>query len=342
MIVRARAPLRLSFGGGGTDLSPFSDIHGGCIINATIDKYAYATIELTDNNKVELVSADQQIIIEYSLDQTLNSLTNEKLPLHLATYNRFISQYNDNQPIALKLTTYSDVLPGSGLGSSSTLVVAMVKAFTELLNLPLGEYEIAQHAYAIERLEVKFKGGKQDQYAAAFGGFNFIEFQKDRVTVNPLKIKNWIVCELEASLLLFYTGISRASDTIIAEQTKNLETNEAQSMQAMQQLKQDAITMKKSILKGDFKSFGSLLDNSWQAKKLTAKNITNEKLENIYNAAKAAGAKGAKISGAGGGGFMMFYMDPSKRKDVMQALEGFEGSFYNCHFTKKGCEAWRL
>lgn len=341
MIIRSRAPLRLGFGGGGTDIASFSDVHGGCVINAAIDKYAYATIQLTDNKQAQFVAADQKKFFASDLEP-FYPLEGE-LVLHKAVYNRCIKEFNHGVPVSLKLTTYTDIPPGSGLGSSSTLVVAMVKGFVELFNVPLNEYEIAHLAYEIERLDAGLNGGKQDQYAAAFGGFNYIEFYaNDRVVVNPLRIKNWILCELEASLVLFYTGVSRTSATIIDEQTKNIKKNDEQSIKAMHQLKLDAVLMKESILKGDFKTFGESLDVSWQAKKLTAHNISNNSIDTVYSAAKEAGAIAGKISGAGGGGFMMLYVEPTKRADVINALSNSNGIVYNCHFTKHGCQAWRL
>lgn len=341
MIVRSRAPLRLGLGGGGTDVSPYCDLHGGFVLNATINKYAYATIKTTDNNKVTFTAADQHKTIEHDLAAEIP--LNGTLDLHAGVYNRIIKEFNQGQPLSLTLSTHSDAPPGSGLGSSSTLVVAMVKAFVELLNLPLGEYEIAHLAYEIERVDVGLNGGKQDQYAAAFGGFNFMEFYaNDRVLVNPLRIKNWILCELEASLLLFYTGISRDSASIIDEQSNNVKNKNEKSIEAMHELRQEATIMKESILKGDFKRFAESLDMSWESKKKMAHNISNSHIEMVYKLAQQAGARAGKISGAGGGGFMMFYVDPSRRMEVVQALNQFEGKVFDCHFTQQGSEAWRI
>lgn len=341
MIVRSRAPLRLGLGGGGTDVSPYCDLHGGFVLNATINKYAYATITTNHEGKVKFVAADHNKVVEYDL--AANIAHDGVLELHVGVYNRIIKQFNDNKPLALTLATHSDAPPGSGLGSSSTLVVAMVKAFVELLNLPLGEYEIAHLAYEIERVDIGLNGGKQDQYAAAFGGFNFMEFYAgNRVIVNPLRIKNWILCELEASLLLFYTGVSRNSAVIIDEQAKNVTDNNMKSIDAMHDLRQEATLMKESILRGDFKRFAESLDMSWEAKKKMAHNISNSHIEEVYELAKQAGARAGKISGAGGGGFMMFYVDPSKRVAVTQALDKFAGKVFDCHFTEHGSQGWRI
>jgi D-glycero-alpha-D-manno-heptose-7-phosphate kinase len=236
----------------------------------------------------------------------------------------------------------ADVPPGSGLGSSSTLVVAMVKAFVELLNLPLGEYDIAHLAFEIERYDVGLSGGRQDQYAATFGGVNFMEFYAtDRVVVNPLRVKNWIISELETSIVLFYTGVSRSSASIIDEQTKNIGLEPA-ALEAMHHLKQEALHMKESLLRGDLKTFYDAINASWESKQMTARGISNQHIENIYQRAVKAGARAGKVSGAGGGGVMMFFVDLERRMDVRRALQEGEGELFTCHFTKHGAEGWKL
>jgi D-glycero-alpha-D-manno-heptose-7-phosphate kinase len=241
------------------------------------------------------------------------------------------------------MTTYSYAPPGSGLGSSSALVVAMRKAYQELLNLPLGDYELARLAYEIERCDARLQGGRQDQYSATFGGFNFMEFYaNDRVIVNPLRIKNWILSELEASLLLFYTGVSRESAHIIAEQSDNVTRGATEAVEAMHAIKLEAVTMKESLLRGEFTTFVESMRQSWESKKRTASAVTNPLLDEIYAVACAAGALAGKISGAGGGGFMMLFVDPVRRMDVSRALERFNGQVRNCHFTKHGTQGWRI
>jgi len=341
MLVRARAPLRLGLAGGGTDVAPFCDMHGGFILNATIDKYAYANIETNDTGYVRFVATDKGESWEHAAQSYFEPDGN--LDLHKGVYNRIIEQFNDGHPIGLTLTTFTDAPPGSGLGSSSTLVVAMVKAFVELLNLPLGEYETAHLAYRIERIDIGLNGGKQDQYAATFGGFNFMEFYADdRVLVNPLRIKNWIISELEASLLLYYTGVSRSSAKIIDEQTANVKSGNASSIAAMFALKAEALQMKESLLRGDFTAFAHSMGASWESKKRTADNISNPDIDLAYQTALGAGALAGKVSGAGGGGFMMFFINPVCRIPVISALNELGGQVFNCHFTKYGTQGWRL
>lgn len=339
--IRARAPLRLGLAGGGTDVSPFCDLHGGLVLNATIDRYAYAVIKTLDTPVVRFNATDQErgcelpLAANYPLDGELN--------LHKAVYNTIVEKYNDGKPLAIELSTFCDAPAGSGLGSSSTVVVVMLRAFAELLNLPLDDYTLAHLAFHVERVDCGLKGGRQDQYAATFGGFNFMEFYADnRAVINQLRIKNWIICELEASLVLFYTGVSRESAKIIAEQTSNVESRSDYAIDAMHALKAEAATMKECVLKGDFDGIVDSMKSGWENKKKLARSVSNPHIDQIYNAACLAGARAGKVSGAGGGGFMMFIVPPEHRMAVVRTLEGFSGTINNCHFTKNGTQAWRI
>lgn len=341
MIVRARAPLRLGLAGGGTDVSPYCDIHGGYVLNATIDRYAYAVIKTLDEPVVRFVATDQQSEKVKAIFEPL--ALNGKLDLHKAVYNHMIRHYNGGKPIPLELSTFCDAPAGSGLGSSSTLVVVMIRAFAELLNLPLDDYTIAQLAFKIERVDCGLQGGRQDQYSATFGGFNFMEFYaEDRAVINPLRIKNWIICELEASLVLFYTGVSRESAKIIADQSNNVKTGSVDAMDAMHGIKREALIMKECLLRGDFDGIVNSMRQGWENKKRSAKTVSNLNIEEIYDAAINAGALAGKISGAGGGGFMMFFIPTERRMNVIRTLNRFEGQVSNCHFTKHGTQAWRV
>jgi D-glycero-alpha-D-manno-heptose-7-phosphate kinase len=341
MIVRARAPLRLGLAGGGTDVAPYCNIHGGYVLNATIDRYAYALIKTLDEPVIRFMATDQQTEKVEAIEEPL--LLNGKLDLHKAVYNHMIEHYNGGKPISMELSTFCDAPVGSGLGSSSTLVVVMIRAFSELLNLPLDDYTIAHLAFKIERMDCGLQGGRQDQYSATFGGFNFMEFYADeRAVINPLRIKNWIICELEASLLLFYTGVSRESAKIIADQSNNVKSGLVDAVEAMHGIKNEALTMKECILRGDFGGVVDSMLKGWESKKRSATTVSNLHIDEIYDVAINAGALAGKVSGAGGGGFMMFFVPPEKRMDVIRALDRFNGQVSNCHFTKHGTQAWKI
>lgn len=340
-IFRARAPLRLGLAGGGTDVSPYSDVHGGCVLNATIDLYAQAIIEPRDDGQVCFRATDR--LEEVLLDAETDMPDADPLRLHRGIHGRVVRQFNGGKPLSCTLTTFADAPAGSGLGTSSTMVVAILQAYAEWLNLGLGEYELARLAFEIEREDLKMSGGKQDQYAAAFGGFNFIEFGAEgRVLVNPLRIKEWVVNELEASTVLYYTGQSRESAAIIQKQIDNTERADVRSIEAMHALKHDAVSMKEAILRGDLSGYAQILGRSWVAKKQMAQGISNAMIDGVYDAALAAGALSGKISGAGGGGFMMFFVPPEHRMQLIQRLAQFEGQVMNFHFTPVGAQSWTL
>ena len=272
MIIRSKAPLRLGLAGGGSDVSPYSDIYGGLILNATINLYAYCTIEETRDNNIVLNSYDSNCFKCYPSTKRME--IDGEASLIKGVYNRVIKDY-DLDAKSFKITTYNDAPAGSGLGTSSTMVVCILKCFVEWLGLPLGDYEISQ-------------------YAATFGGFNYMEFlQNDMVIVNPLKIKRWIIDELEASMLLFFTGKSRSSAAIIEEQKKNTSSGESDAIEAM-------------------------------------------------HIAMAAGAKAGKVSGAGGGGFIMFIVEPTHKKEVEEALKKLHGLVMPFQFSDGGAHGWKI
>lgn len=324
-------------------MSPYCDIHGGAVLNATIDLYTYATLDLDSRlSTVEFLTADTGERCSLTLDGH-EWQEPGPLPLHRAVYRRIVGDYLGGRPRGCRLTTYCEAPPGSGLGSSSTLVVTMVKAFAEALGLPLGEYDIAHLAYEIERIDVGLLGGRQDQYAATFGGFNFIEFYADdRVIVNPLRIKDWIVSELEASIVLFHTGVSRESANIIAEQTRNITEGSETSLAAMHALRADAFLMKEALLRGEILRVADILRNSWESKRHLASAVTNSRIDDLIAMAHAAGARAAKVSGAGGGGFVLFIVDPLRRLELMRALAGMPGHVVTCSFARYGAESWRI
>lgn len=298
-IYRARAPLRLGLAGGGSDVSPYCDIYGGYVLNASIDRYAYAVIRTLDESIVRFIATDQSVVESVASAQTPLPLDG-KLNLHKAVYNHIVRNFNGGKPISLELSTFCDAPAGSGLGSSSTLVVAMIRAFAELLNLPLDDYAIAHMAHQIERVDCGLQGGRQDQYSATFGGFNFMEFYaEERAVINPLRIKNWIVCELEASLVLYFTGVSRESARIIADQSRNVKSGLAEALEAMHGIKREAQIMKEGLLRGDFSVVVESMRQGWENKKRSAKTVSNPQIDEVYEAACQSGALAGKVSGAG-------------------------------------------
>jgi D-glycero-alpha-D-manno-heptose-7-phosphate kinase len=264
----------------------------------------------------------------------------DELPLHSGIYNRIISQYS-HKPLSFKLITHVDAPPGSGLGSSSTLVTTILGAFTEWLKLPLGEYDLAKLAYEIERIDLKEAGGKQDQYASTFGGFNYMEFYaNDKVIVNPLRIKNTILNELAYATVLYFTGASRSSSNIIAKQQRSVNEHQVSKIEAMHKIKEQAVLMKEALLKEDLNEIGPILDFGWKNKKRMADGITNPIIDEIYESAIKAGSTGGKVSGAGGGGFMFFYCPKNSRYEVINTLSKFDGEVKNFNFSKTGLTSW--
>ncbi|MFM2225474.1 MAG: hypothetical protein RJA07_1676 [Bacteroidota bacterium] len=340
MIIRCKAPLRIGLAGGGTDVSPYSDLYGGAILNASINLNAYAMIQPRTDGKIIFQSNDKNEKIELQ-DASLVTIDGQ-LDLLKGVYQCVQNNFC-KQPLSFELSTFVDAPAGSGLGTSSTLVVAILGAFVELLNLPLGEYDIAKLAYDIERKQLNMAGGKQDQYAATFGGVNFMEFYADdKVIVNPLRIREKYLNELQNNLLLYYTGTSRLSASIIDAQTKNVNDKKEKSIDAMHKLKEQSVMMKEALLKGNLDAIGEILDFGWKYKKQMAAEISNPLIDEIYMAAIKSGATGGKISGAGGGGFMIFYCPKNTRYQVMNALKSFGGEFKRYQFSEKGMTSWSI
>lgn len=340
MIYRSKAPLRIGLAGGGTDVSPYSDLYGGAILNATVSLYAYANIEPLDENVIILQTMDRKEEQRYEWAKELP--IDGHLDLLKGVYNRIQREFGI-APGGFRLSTFVDAPAGSGLGTSSTLVVAIVGAFAEMLRLPLGEYDVAHLAYEIERKDLNMAGGKQDQYAATFGGVNFMEFMNnDKVIVNPLRIKQQYLFELENNLVLYYTSTSRESARIIEKQSANVENKKEKSIEAMHQLKLQAQMMKEALLKGRINEIGEILDFGFQQKRQMAEGISNQLIDDIYESAKKAGATGGKISGAGGGGFMTFYCPHNSKYAVIDALNSFGGYVKNYQFTTHGMTSWTI
>ncbi len=343
MIIRSKAPLRIGLAGGGTDVSPYSDIYGGAILNATIDLYAYASLEPLDNGKIEFCIDGTDKCLSVNSANQLELV--DGFELFIGVYNRLVKQFAPIaigvNPLSFRLTSFIEAPQGSGLGTSSTIVVSLIGAFVEWLKLPLGKYDIARLAYEIERIDLGMSGGKQDQYAATFGGINFMEFlADDKVIVNPLQLKDEVLYELEFNLLLYFTATQRLSATIINEQVKNVKENNSKSVEAMHHLKEQAQQMKDSLLRGDLNTIGEILHFGWTNKKQIAHSISNDLIDKVYTTAINTGATGGKISGAGGGGFMFFYCPAVTKVKVARAIEGLGGRVQSFKFTQQGLTTW--
>jgi len=343
MIYRSKAPLRIGLAGGGTDVSPYSDLYGGAILNTTLSLYAHATIEPLAEELIILQTLDRKEEQQFNMGDGRTELPIDGLlDLHKGVYNRIRREYG-LPPGGFRLSTFVDAPAGSGLGTSSTLVVAIIGAFVEMLRLPLGEYDIAHLAYDIERKDLKMAGGKQDQYAATFGGVNYMEFYDgDKVIVNPLRVKQEHLFELENNLLLYYTATSRESAKIIEKQSQNVVDKKEGSIEAMHQLKIQAQSMKEALLKGRIHQIGEILDFGFRQKQKMADGISNHKIEDIYEQAKKAGATGGKISGAGGGGFMTFYCPAISKYRVAEVLASLGGHCQPYQFTGHGLTTWTI
>lgn len=336
MTVRSRSPLRISFGGGGTDVSPYLDERGGAVLSATIDRYAYATVEAADE-LITVESLDYDVSIAYALDEEF--VYDGQLDLAKAVIARFRAEHGLG---GVQVRLHNDAPPGSGLGSSSAICVALAGALAAHVGVDLDPHSLAELAYLIEREDAGIKGGRQDQYATAFGGLNFIEFGRDATCVEPVHVAPATLYELQYALVFAYVGGQHFSSHIIERQIGNFERGDGAAVGAMDRIKELAYAMRGKLESGDVAAFGSLLNEGWQAKKLMAEGISNPRIDAVYAAARAAGALGGKVSGAGGGGFMFFVTDPGRRFAVQDALREQGAELVNFTFVEEGMRAWTV
>jgi D-glycero-alpha-D-manno-heptose-7-phosphate kinase len=329
---RARAPLRLSFCGGGTDVSPYPEEHGGMVLSATINQYAYGSLRPRRDSRVTLASLDYDIVAKY--DHPRRMKFDGNLDLIKAVVRSFKVKRGAD------LWVHSDAPPGSGLGSSSTLVVALIGVMAEWLKQPLSSYEIAELAYRIERIDMKLAGGKQDQYASAFGGFNFIEFLRDSTLVTPLRIRTDVLAELEYRLLLCYMGQTRQSAQIIERQVESYREGKTGTIEALHRLKSETLEMKRALLMGDVDGMGELLHQAWENKKQLDHAISNSHVDKLYQLARKEGAIGGKMPGAGGGGYFLLLTRFDRKHRVAAALEQHGGQVVPFQFERRGMTAW--
>jgi D-glycero-alpha-D-manno-heptose-7-phosphate kinase len=342
-ILRSKAPLRISFAGGGTDVSPYPEEKGGAVLNCTIDKFAFATLEVVPGKRgitsVESLDFNQRLNYQKASDLLYNGeLDLVKAALKVLRRPESNGQAED----ALHLFLHSDAPAGTGLGGSSTMCVALVGAFQRYLREPWTSYEVAEIAYRIEREELGLMGGRQDQYAAAFGGFNFIEFEKGRTVVNPLKIQPDVLNELAYRLLLCYTGTGHYSNDIIERQLRNYTERKPDTVDALDATKQLAIDMKNELLRGNIDEMGRLLDAGWQFKKRFTEGISNDRIDALYDRAREAGALGGKLLGAGGGGYILLFCDFARRAKVAKAVGDAGGRVTDFSLEPNGLQTWAV
>jgi D-glycero-alpha-D-manno-heptose-7-phosphate kinase len=336
-MVRARAPLRLSFGGGGTDVSPYADTRGGCVLNATISRYVYGTLVPKSERSIGFRSFDYGTLVYWT--EEAHFRFDGQMDLAKAVLKRL--ELDKFRTEGFDLFIHADAPPNSGLGSSSTFTVALIGLFRELLGLPITSGGMAKLAYDIERNDVGIKGGRQDQFAAAFGGFNFMEFHGEEVIVTPLRLSEFVINELEYNLLLCYVG-SRETQPIIENQMENTKAENAEPLAAMDKTKEFAIEMKGALLGGDLDRFGEMLHEGWVHKKKTAPGITTARIDELYAEAQKAGAIGGKITGAGGGGHLLLYCPFNKRHIVSERLSAMGTRVTDFRFDPSGMQTWRV
>jgi len=332
-IYRAKAPLRISFCGGGTDVSPYPEERGGMVLSTTLDKYAYASLRPRKDDSLRVHSLDYDIVAHYHRSKLKYD---GELDLVKAVARHF------DIPSGADLFLHSDAPPGSGLGSSSTMCVALVGVFSDWLRRPLTHYEMAELTYEIERVELAIAGGRQDQYAATFGGFNFIEFLSEATVVNPLRIHEDIRNELAYNLLLCYTGGTRLSANIVASQTRSFVEKKKPVVAALDRMKELTLEMKTALLLGELTRFGKLLHTAWTEKRKLDKKISSTHIDKLYSLARDRGALGGKILGAGGGGYLLVYAPFRKKHEVAQVLTEAGGEVVPFAFTEGGLSTWSV
>lgn len=324
----ARAPMRISLGGGGTDLEAYYAKYGGLVISTAINKYFYSIITTDEAGDLQVISADYRSLFRHSPYNDL--FWNGDLALPKAILHHFGIRRGINLFVA------SEVPPGTGLGSSSTAAVTLVRAISTLVDQPMTKQQVAELASYIEIGKMGMPIGKQDQYASAFGGLNKIMFTREGVTVEPLHLAPEVRQELENRLMLFFTGSSRDSTSILKHQRKSTEERDNTVLQALHNIKQVAVEMQVCLEQGDLDEFARLLHYSWQEKRRLAPGLSNGLIDECYSLALKQGATAGKITGAGGGGFLMLYCAENNQQAVTEALERCGLKRMNFHFDHQG------
>jgi len=306
-----RSPVRISFGGGGTDLPAYYEKYGGSILSTTINKYFYTILSKRDDGNIQIISSDLRVMENWDDLGRLHA-RGSKLELPFAVLQTL------RRHVAVNLFLASEIPPGTGLGSSATVCVNLLKALSTYMRHPISKYELAERAFHIAHDILGKPVGKQDEYAAAFGGLNFITIAPDGTTsVAPLDIPAGIKRELQQNLMLFFTGAAHDSWSILREQEKS---SREQGVESLHQIRQLAHKMRQALFAGDLNLFGRFLDTTWQVKKSLSSKISNPTIDELYALAKANGALGGKITGAGGGGFLLLYCERSHQAAVREVF----------------------
>lgn len=335
MIIRSRAPLRISFSGGGTDIEPYLSERGGVVLSSTINHYVHGSLTPDNAQEIRIQSLDYDTIVKYRRHD--NPPRQAQLALVQAVVNRL-----HIPPQGFSLLLHSDAPPGSGLGSSSAMVVMILGLFRQWLGLLLNDQALAELAYEIERHDMQIVGGKQDQFAAAFGGFNLIEFTREGTFVTPLRLGTATLNELECNLLFCFTGNTHPEGDILKAQIASYTDRGQESYASLDRLKEITQAMKRALLAGRVMSFGELLHEAWLCKRTLAKGISNERIERLYNLARGKGALGGKILGAGGGGYLLLFTPFHKCPKVAAALEEAGAHIVPFSFVHHGLQTWRV
>lgn len=339
-VLRARAPLRISFAGGGTDVAPFPEREGGAVLSSTMTSYAYSTLRPRDDGIITVQSLDYGMSIDFAVDEPV--VLDGRLDLPKAAIARIRSFPHALPASGFDLFLHTNAPPGSGLGSSSAVMVSVIGLVAAHLGVDLTPHEIADLAYRLERDDLGIPGGYQDQYAAAFGGFNFMEFTGKEVIVYPLRIRDATVHELEHNMLLAYTGHSRVSDHIIEDQVSRYETGNAEALAGLRAQKDLAHAMKEALLRGEVRTFATLLGDAWVQKQRMSERITTPLISEAVEVALSQGALGAKVTGAGGGGHMIFICEFERKHRVAEALIALGMSVSEFTFSRDGVTTWRV
>lgn len=329
MTLISRSPVRISFGGGGTDLASYYEKYGGVVVSASINKYIYTILEMRLDDRIQIISSDLQL--NHTVSDAYHLKYGEGLDIPVAVLKHF------NVQRGLNIFMASEIPPGTGLGSSGAVTVNMINTINQLERLKMGKKEMAELAYKIEFHDLGMPIGKQDEYASAFGGINFIKFNRNGTTeVEPLKIPREVRVRLETDVMLFFTGRTRESSKILRSQDKSTRDKSSTVVDSLHAIKQVAFDVKKAIESGDLVEFGRLLDHSWQTKKNLAQGITNPRIDKLMGIAKKNGAMGGKLTGAGGGGYMMLFCEKANQKRLIKSMVAEGLSPLDFHFDKKG------